>query len=281
MYPRFLQFGPIVIPTYGVLLAVGIICGLTLSVALARRAGLDSERVWNLGLIAILTSIAGARLLLALANWSSFRAAPLLLLSLSGLPSSVFTLGGIALALLACAAYVLRTGLPWLRTMDVAAPALALGHGFTCIGCFAAGCDYGRPTSLPWSVTFTSRFAARTTGAPLDIPLHPVQIYQAAASFALMALLLVLFGQRYSDSGMRSSESQKNGIQDGEIMGVWLFLSGLATFFLDFLRAEPASGRFLHGTITVAQSLAILMVLAGGVLWLRPHRVQKEAVLAG
>jgi phosphatidylglycerol---prolipoprotein diacylglyceryl transferase len=301
VYPRFLQFGPFIIPSYGVLLAAGILCGLAFSAALARRAGLDSEKIWNLGLIGVVTAIMGARLLLALANWSSlravpFRAAPLLLLSLSGARSPLFVLCGIAIALLACAAYAMRTHLPLLRTMDVAAPALALGNAFTCVGCFAAGSDYGRPTSLRWGVTYTSRFAARTTGVPLGIPLHPVQLYEAAVSLALVVLLLVLFRRRYREDtdfqgAMRESKMQRGNtqkgkiqdgeIQDGEIMGAWLFLYGLAGFLLDFLRGDAPAGPLFHGTLTMAQSLAMLMVLAGGLLWLRPNRLQKEAALAG
>ncbi|MGI8771417.1 MAG: prolipoprotein diacylglyceryl transferase, partial [Acidobacteriaceae bacterium] len=242
-----------------------------LSLALARRTGLDAEKIWNLGLIGVVTAIVGARLLLAIANWSSFRAAPLLLLRLSGLGfpgvrSPIFALGGCAIALLFCAAYALRTHLPLLRTLDVAAPALALGHAFACIGCFAAGCGYGRPASVAWGVTFTSRFAARTTGVPLGVPLHPVQLYQSAVSFALVALLLMFFGRRH---------------RDGEIMGAWLFLSGVAGFFLDFLRGDATPGPLLSAAFTVGQSVAIVMVLAGGLLWLRPRRSQKEAVLAG
>jgi phosphatidylglycerol---prolipoprotein diacylglyceryl transferase len=306
VYPRFLQFGPFIIPSYGVLLAAGILCGLALSVVLARRAGLDSEKIWNLGLMGVVTAIIAARLLLTLTNWSSlrtapFRAAPLLLLSLSGARSPVFALGGIAIALLACAAYAMRTHLPLLRTMDVAAPALALGNAFTWVGCFAAGCDYGRPTSLRWGVTYTSRFAARTTGVPLGIPLHPVQLYQAAVSLALVVLLLVLFRRRHREdtglhgamreSKMQSGNTQKSKIQDGEIqdgeiqdgeiMGAWLFLYGLAGCLLDSLRGDAPAGALFHGTLTMAQSLAMLMVLAGGLLWLRPHRLQKEAALAG
>jgi phosphatidylglycerol:prolipoprotein diacylglycerol transferase len=336
VYPRFLQFGPFIIPSYGVLLAAGILCGLALSVVLARRAGLDSEKIWNLGLMGVVTAIIAARLLLTLTNWSSlrtapFRAAPLLLLSLSGARSPVFALGGIAIALLACAAYAMRTHLPLLRTMDVAAPALALGNAFTWVACFAAGCDYGRPTSLRWGVTYTSRFAARTTGVPLGIPLHPVQLYQAAVSLGLVVLLLVLFRRRHRgdtglhgamrESKMQSGNTQKSKIQDGkiqdgkiqdgkiqdgkiqdgkiqdgkiqdceiqdgeiqdgEIMGAWLFLYGLASFLLDSVRGDAQPGALFHGTLTVAQSLAMLMVLAGGLLWLRPHRLEKEAALVG
>ncbi len=254
MYPRLLHIGHLIIPTYGVLVAAGVLCGLALAVALAQRNGLDADKVWNLGLIGIVAAVVGSKLLLVANNWAGFRAAPLVLLSLPTLRSGGVFLGGIALALLCCVLYAMRAGLPLLRTMDVAAPAIALGHGIGRIGCFAAGCCYGRPTSKPWGVTFTSRFAERTTGVPLGIPLQPTQLYESAVEFALCAFLVWLFFRRH---------------RDGEVMGAWLFCYGVARFFLEFLRGDPGRGSAFGGAFTVTQTLSMLAVLCGGALWLR------------
>lgn len=268
MYPRFLQFGSLVIPTYGVLIAVGILAGLALSMTLARRSGLDPEKVWNLGLIAVISAILGSRLLLVLENWQAFRAAPLLLLRISAVHPGAF-LGAIALACAASLAYIRYAHLPLLRTLDVAAPALALAHAIASLGSFAAGRDYGRPTSLPWGVTFTSRFAARTTGVPLGISLHPTQLYASAAGFSLCGALLLLL---------------KRPHHDGEIMGAWLFLFGVIQFFLEFLRADAIRPALFAGALTSTQGAAIIMVLLGALLWLRPYRSEKpekEVTIAG
>ena len=274
MYPRFLQFGSLIIPTYGVLIAVGILAGLGLSMTLARRIGLDPEKVWNLGLIAVSAAIIGSRLLLILENWQAFRAVPLLLLHIGAIHSQGAFFGGIALACVAALAYVRYAHLPLLRTLDVVAPSLALAHAIASLGSFAAGRDYGRPTSLSWGITFTSRFAARTTGVPLGIPLHPTQLYASAAGFALCGALLALIKRPQRDAKMR----------DGEIMGVWLFLFGVTQFFLEFLRADPARPALFAGALTSTQLAAIIMVLLGGLLWLRPHRPEKpekEVAIAG
>lgn len=278
MYPRFLQFGSLVIPTYGVLIAVGILAGLGLSMTLARRIGLDPEKVWNLGLIAVSAAIIGSRLLLILENWQAFRAVPLLLLHIGAIHSQGAFFGGIALACVAALAYVRYAHLPLLRTLDVVAPSLALAHAISSLGSFAAGRDYGRPTSLPWGITFTSRFAARTTGVPLGVPLHPTQLYASAASFALCIALLALI-KRPRDTKMHDTK-----MHDGEIMGTWLFLFGVTQFFLEFLRADPARPALFAGALTSTQLAAIIMVLLGGLLWLRPLRPEKpekEVAIAG
>jgi phosphatidylglycerol:prolipoprotein diacylglycerol transferase len=268
VYPRFLQFGSLVLPTDAVLIAVGILAGLALSMTLARRAGLDPEKVWNLGLIAVIAAIVGSRLLVILENWQAFRAAPLLLLRISAVHPGAF-FGGIALACAAALVYARHAHLPLLRTLDVAAPALALAHAMASLGSFAAGRAYGRPTSLPWGVTFTSRFAARTTGVPLGTPLHPTQLYASAAGFALLGVLLVLL---------------KRPHHEGEIMGASLFLFGITQFFIEFLRGDATRPTLFAAALTSTQCLAIIMVLLGGLLWVRPHGPEKpgkEVTLAG
>ena len=73
--------------------------------------------------------------------------------------------------------------MPLLAVLDVVAAPVALGHAIGRLGCFAAGCCYGKPTSLPWGVTFTNPFAERISGTPLNVSLHPTQLYESAAEF--------------------------------------------------------------------------------------------------
>ena len=255
MYPRLFTFGHITIPTYGVLVASASIAALLLTVLLARKLQINADRIWNLGLLAIVSAIAGSKLLLIANNWSSFRASPRLLLSLPTLQSGGVFLGGVALAFLVCVPYALYARLPLLRTMDVIAPALALGQGVGRIGCLAAGCCYGRPVpGSHWGLVFISRFANRTTGVPLGVPLYPTQIFEGAASLLICAGLLWLLARRH---------------RDGEVMAAWLFLYGLARFFLEFYRGDPGRGSLFGGALTLTQGLAMLMVLMGGVLWSR------------
>jgi phosphatidylglycerol:prolipoprotein diacylglycerol transferase len=252
VYPRLFTFGHITIPTYGALVACAVIVALLLAMLLARRIGLNSDRIWTLGLLAIVSAIVGSKLLLIANNWGSFMASPRLLLSLPTLQAGGVFLGGVALAFAVCIPYALYAKLPLLRTMDVIAPALALGQGIGRIGCLAAGCCYGRPTNAHWGLVFTSRFAARTTGVPLGVPLYPTQILESVASLLICAVLLVLLSRRH---------------RNGEIMGAWLFLYGFARFFMEFYRGDAGRGSVFDGAVTVTQLLAALMVVLGGVLW--------------
>jgi phosphatidylglycerol:prolipoprotein diacylglycerol transferase len=266
MYPKLLTLGHIVIPTYGALIALAVIVALGLALSLARRVGLDSDRIWTLGLLAIFSAIAGSKLLLIANNWSSFLASPRTLLSLSTLQSGGVFLGGVALAFVVCVPYAIYAKLPLLRTMDVIAPAIALGQGIGRIGCLAAGCCYGRPTGTHWGLVFTSRFAERTTGVPLGVPMYPTQIFESVASLLICAVLLVLLARKH---------------RDGEVMGAWLFLYGIARFFLEFYRGDAGRGSVFGGVFTMTQLLAMIAVALGGVVWSVASQQQRLQTHAG
>ena len=255
MYPRLFTFGSITLPTSGALTALAVMAALLLAMSLARRMGLHRERVWTLGLVAVFSGIIGSKLLAILSNWSSIVASPRLLLSLPAMQAQGVDYGGILLAMLVSAVYLACVRLPILRTLDVAAPALALGQGIASIGCLMAGCGYGQPITDPgshWGILFKSHFAARTTGVPLGVPLYPTQIYESAAGLLICALLLFLLARPH---------------RDGDVAGAWLFLFGLAQFSLEFYRGDVSRSSVLAGAFTGIQIAAISMVVLGGVLW--------------
>ena len=253
MYPRFLQFGSLVLSTYGVLAVVAALCGVTLWSSIGRRCGLDAAKLWNAGLLAVLCVIAGARLAVVVANWRGFLVAPLLILRAGTWGSGSTALFGLLLAIVACGIYLRRASLPFLRSLDAAAPALAVVAAVLDVGDFAAGAHYGAPTTLPWGATFTSRFAARTTGVPLGIPLHPVEIYASIAHFTLAAVLLALLRQ---------------GGRAGEVLGAGLFAEGVLRFLLAPLSGDYSSASVLLHMATPTQALGMLLVVLGGACWL-------------
>ena len=249
MHPLLFHFGRVAVPTYGVLTAVALLAGLACAVLQARRMGLSPDKIWSLGLIAILGALFGSRLLLVLANFEAFRAHPFWVLGLANIPSTWIMIGGAAFGVLAGALYALAEGLPLLGVADAAAPALALAFGINRLGAFCGGLDWGRPTTLPWGVTYRSFVAYLWYRVPLGAKVHPVQLYDAAVSLLLFALLLAMPRRRA-----------------GELAGAWLFLYGLARFFLEFFRGDETP--VLAG-LTLPQVLAVFAVLAAGALWLR------------
>src|SRR5205814_1736518 len=194
MYPKLLELrsipivGQLTLYTYGVLLAAAYLLGLRLAMVRAKHRGLDPGRVLDLGIYIIISALLGAKLLLLVTDFQTFRHDPKELLTLAR-SGGVFY-GGLILAVSVALWYIRRVGLPLWTTCDVFAPGIALGHVVGRFGCFFAGCCYGKPTNLPWGITFTDPFAAANVGTPLGVPLHPTQLYEAGAEFLILVLLL-------------------------------------------------------------------------------------------
>jgi phosphatidylglycerol---prolipoprotein diacylglyceryl transferase len=248
MFPRLLHHGTFYLPTYGFMAALGLIVALLVTFKLAKKNGVDPDDAWNLGIIVILSGILGAKILMLIVDWRHYQSDLFSTMQAGG----VFS-GGVVAAFIAGTWYVRRRGMPWLKTADVFAPGLALGHAFGRLGCFAAGCCYGRETTLPWAVTFSDAWAHKLSETPLGVHLHPTQIYEFLVEITNFFLLLWLIRRKRFD---------------GQIIGTYLFVYGFARFFLEFLRGDAGRGQFFDTWMTTTQFIAILMVVGGGVLWM-------------
>ncbi|MGC2639643.1 MAG: prolipoprotein diacylglyceryl transferase family protein [Acidobacteriaceae bacterium] len=283
MHPFLFHFGNLAIPTYGVLTAAALLAALGVAVWQAQRLGLRGEKVWNLGLIAILAALFGSRLLLIATHFSTFRAHPFWVLGLTSISGAGIALGGAAIGIAAAVLYALAEGLPLPATADALAPAAALAFALNRIGAFCGGLAWGKPTTVPWGVTYRKIVAWLWYRTPLGIRLHPVQLYDAALSLAIFALLLAM-GRRSvrARRGVADSEAADAGIASarparaGETAGAWLFLYGVGRFFVEFFRGDET--HWLGGFLTLPQILSVLAVLAGGALWLRRAPVADRAV---
>src|SRR5882757_3672102 len=152
--------------------AIGLIVGLIINVNLARRDGIDEDFAWNLGLVSILAGVVGSKLLLVI-NDPSYLAQPLRLLQAGGVWS-----GGLIAAVSIGLLYVAYSKNPLLKTLDAFTPGIAFGHAVGRLGCFAAGCCYGKPTDMPWGIVFTNPLANSLVGTPLNVRMHPTQLYE-------------------------------------------------------------------------------------------------------
>jgi len=260
--PILLHYGRFSLPTYGFLAAVGLLVGLSVCVRNAARQGIDADKTWNLGILAILAGIVGAKLLMVLNDWNYYKEHPRQIFSLTTLQAGGVWSGGLVLAVLVAWWYIRRNRIPVLRTCDAFAPGIALGHAIGRLGCFAAGCCWGKPTHLPWGVTFTNPLAALLVGTPLGVRLHPTQIYEMLVELANFFLLTWLLRRKKFD---------------GQVIGAYMFVYGIARFFLEFLRDDPDRGSVLGGLMSGTQLLAIGLVIAGGVLWMRGGRPEIAA----
>ena len=245
MLPKLFTIGSFSLPTYGVLVAIAFLAALWLIGRLAKREHLDRDTVINLGVYCALAGIIGAKVLM-IALDPSYRAHPSEIFSLATLQSAGIFYGGFIAALFMAYFYMRRMKLPVLRTADIFAPGVALGHAIGRLGCFAAGCCWGRPSHLPWAVTFTSP-DAQSVGVPLGISLHPTQLYESFAEF-LIAVILYWLASRPHKSG--------------SVIGLYLVLYGIARLIVEFFRAHDESNP-LGLNLSLEQWISLVLALLG------------------
>jgi phosphatidylglycerol:prolipoprotein diacylglycerol transferase len=242
MHPILFDFGWFTIYAYGVLLAAAYLLGLQFALMRARARGLDGHRVMDLGIWIIISALVGAKLLLLIVDFHQFTDNPrdLLALARSG---GVFY-GGLIAAVVVALVYLRRHHLPLWTTTDVFAPGIALGHVVGRLGCLMAGCCFGRPTSVPWAVTFHDPAAQANVGTPLGVPLHPTQLYEAGAE-ALILVCLLAFERRGRPFPGRTFWS-------------YMLLYGISRFIIEFYRGDNRG--LVFGVLSTSQFVSVILV---------------------
>lgn len=245
MYPEIFHIS--FLHTYGVLVALAFLAGLAITTRLGKSAGLNAEAVTNLAVYCALAAIVGAKLMMFLVDFRYYSDHPDEVFSLSTLQAGGVFYGGLLAALGLAAWYMRRSRLPVLRTADVFAPGIALGHGIGRLGCFSAGCCWGVECHLPWAVTFTNPVANQLVGVPLRVPLHPTQLYESFAEFAIFGLLFWRFRKPHLP---------------GTIISLYLVLYSMARFVVEFFRFHE-QGNLWGGPLDASQWISIALCLSG------------------
>ncbi len=245
MHPYLVHSGHLLLPTFGVLAAVGLMAALTLSLRIAAIVGILPDKLWNAGLFTLLSAFALSRLLLIAANLHDFLAYPILLLMVPSL-----TAGGILLTVIATAVYLRLHHLPLLDTLDAWSPCATLTWALLALGHFAEGTDAGLPTTLPWGLPIP----------PSAIRLHPVALYAAITASLLTVVLLRALPRRQ---------------HPGDTLALALATCGAVQFLLTFFR-QPLPDSSLLDPI---QWIALGMIAASGLIFLlQPRKLVTHAV---
>jgi len=231
--------------------ATSILVSVVGTALLGRKEGIDAEVVYDLGLLTIIGSVVGSRGEYVRTHWAErFAAHPLEAFDIR--EGGYVFFGGLLLAVALDVAYLLWKRVPIGPLADWGAAFIALGLGISRIGCFSAGCCYGKPTDLPWAVTFPEGAIA-----PAGIPLHPTQLYESAFSFALAAFLFWWRAKkrRFAGEGL---------LLFGILYPAWRFTN-------EFLRGDGERGWAIVGVLTNGQatSLLIASMAAGAFAWHR------------
>jgi phosphatidylglycerol:prolipoprotein diacylglycerol transferase len=242
MYPKLLELGPFTLYTYGLLLAISYLLGLQMAVVRGERRGIARTKMMDLGIYVIISAFVGAKLLLVLVDFKQFVNNPSDLFSLFR-AGGVFY-GGLILATIVTIWYVRRHRMPVWVVADAIAPGIALGHVTGRLGCFLGGCCYGRPTSMPWAVTFTNVDAAANVGTPLNVPLHPTQLYEAGAALLILVALLLF--------------ERRGRAFPGRTFFTYLIAYGVSRFVIEFYRGDPRG--FVFDSISTSQFISVLLI---------------------
>ncbi len=264
MHPILISIGSFRLPTYGFLLATALLGAVYTVIRLGRHEGLEEGRLLDFSVWLIIVGLLGAKVLMIVSEWSYYRQNPGEILSWNTLEAGGVFYGGFVAATFFALWYVKVYHLPLPKLFDVYAPAIALGQSVGRLGCFAAGCDYGKPTQSFLHVVFTNPTAHDVTGVPLGVPLHPAQVYESLATLTIFGILLWRYRRKR---------------RDGQVFLLYLALYAVARFFLEFLRGDEDRGFVFNHLLSTSQFIALLALISAAVmvLWMRGHRQRTAA----
>ena len=254
MYPILLHIGSFELRSYGVIFLLSFLAGVWLARKEAARKGLDPSLVSDFSFYALFGGLIGARLyFIAFSDPLHYLRNPWEILAVwhGGIGVIGSLVGGFLVALWYCR----RKRIPLLRFADILAPGVALAQTLGQFACLANGDSYGRPTDLPWAIVYTNPRAL----APLNVPLHPIEIYEMAAYFLVFLAVWT---------------TRKRFKADGGGFFVYLAAYGIARFAMEFFRGNPA---MIGPGIPAAQVAGAALVVASiaGFSWLRARPLER------
>ncbi len=240
MHPILFRLGSLNIYAYGFFIAVGFVLGFFFAVRRGRQEGVPFERMVDLLFCTVLSAIIGSRLLFVLVNFDHYQDHPLQIFRIW--EGGLVFYGGLILAVAVSLGYLKWNRLPVWKFADLFSPSIALGLFFGRIGCFFAGCCYGKETSLPWGITFTDPNSL----ARLNFSLHPTQIYEAISSLVIFFFL---------------NWKRRRKTFDGQIFWLFLLLYSAIRFLIEFWRDDPR-GFLFGGIFSTSQGIGIFLAIA-------------------
>ena len=289
MFPELFRipFLNFTLNTYGLLLACAFIAGLYLMARLAAQDGLNRNRVYDLGLWILAASLIGSKLLLVVTEWEYYQANPRQIFTLDFFRSGGVFYGGFIAAVIVSIVVMRIYHLPWWKTADAFAPAIAIGTAIGRIGCFSAGCCWGKPTMSAIGTHFSER-GHEITGVPTIVShladpvarefwsqklggmfsaiyLYPTQLFEAAATLIIFGFLMWL---------------RKRRKFEGQIILSYAILYAVARFAIEFWRGDDRGS--LIG-LSTSQFIAVIIFAGSVVLFLiryRQHRTSGEGIPA-
>lgn len=262
MHPVLLKIGSFELASYGLMTALGYAAAALYLLPRLNKINLDKDTFWNLIFIAFMGALIGAKLLFIIVSWPQLGATTTEKIAniVRDFRYGFVFFGGMIVSVCSLIFYMKKKGLPVLKTSDFLITALPLGHALGRIGCFLAGCCYGRPTDMPWGVIFTNPHAL-VAPELLGVPLHPTQLYEAGGNLILFFILRRLYRKPH-----------KNGM----ILLAYVSCYAFMRFMIEFFRGD-FRGEYILG-LSPSQLISLLTALAAGAFWIY---LQKKEVKNG
>lgn len=241
MHPILFEAGSFTIYTYGFCIAIGAILGSSYMARQGKKQfGFTFDQANTLFILLVTASVVGGKVFLIFENPGFYFSQPKRLVSGSGF---VFY-GSLLFAIPTMLWYFRKNKIPVLGMLDVMAVVTCIVHGFGRLGCFMAGCCHGKPTTGFFGVTFTD---PACQAEPLHTPLHPTQLYEAAAIFSILAVLWLVRPKRQFE---------------GQLFLLYLILYALVRGLLEILRGDVERGFVIEGILSHSQFISLIVISA-------------------
>ena len=232
MHPILLKIGPFELASYGLMTALAYLVASWYLYKRLHYIKLDKDTFWNIIFIAFVSALLGAKLLYLILSWPDMGRTftERLIEAVKTFRYGFVFFGGAIAAIISLLYYLKKKKLPVLQTADFYIVALPLGHAIGRIGCFLAGCCHGKPTDLPWGVTFTDPHSL-VAHEYLGVHLHPTQLYEVALNLILFFILQHLY---------------KKPHRNGTVLVAYIIGYACLRFGVEFFRGDYRGG-FLLG----------------------------------
>jgi len=250
MHPILISIGSFNLYTYGLFVALGFLTAMQVSKINAKPHGMSAEIITDIFFVILLSALVGARLLYVIINFNSYKDNLLGIFQIWN--GGLVFFGGFIAAVAACAIYFKKNNLKIFQTADIIAPGIALGHAVGRIGCLFAGCCYGKVCDLPIAIKFTNSDSL----APLNVFLHPTQVYSMISNLIIFFTLLWL---------------QKRKKFDGMVFLIYIILYSLFRSIIEFFRGD-FRGDFIFDFISMSQGIGFMVSLIAFVILIKFSR---------
>ena len=226
---------------YGTMIAIGILSALLLLNYRIKNKDYNEDDIFNMSIVAIISGVLGGKLLYIITDIKNIIEDPSILKDIgNGFVIYGAIIGG------ALAVYLFCKKKKWetLKMFDIVIPSIPLAQGFGRIGCFLAGCCYGKPTTLPIGIEFTN-----SPFVSAGVTRHPTQLYSAVFDFSL-ALFLLWYNRKER--------------KDGRIFSAYIIIYGIGRIIIEFFRDDP---RGKVGALSTSQFISLFAIIIGIIIF--------------